>query len=129
MRSPFDLALVTPEANQFGTGGSADQSFQIGGGQAASYGATMDGVSVLTGRFNSVQWAAVNTPSVDAIQEFTVESNGFKAEYGRGSGGMMSFTTKSGTNEFHGTAYEFFRNNILDTRRFFEAQRGVLKAE
>jgi hypothetical protein len=87
----------------------------------------MDGVSILTGRFNSVQWASVNTPSVDAIQEFTVDSNGFKAEYGRGSGGMMSFTTKSGTNELHGTAYEFFRNHVLDTRRFFEAQRGVLK--
>jgi hypothetical protein len=123
MRSPFDLALVTPEANQFG----GDNAFQIGGGQGAAYGATMDGVSILTGRFSSVQWASVNTPSVDAIQEFTVESSGFKAEYGRGQGGMMSFSTKSGTNEFHGTAYEFFRNNALDTRRFFEAQKGVLK--
>lgn len=127
MRSPFDLALVTPEANQSEDAAVRDTSFQIGGGQGASYGATMDGVSILTGRFNSVQWASVNTPSVDAIQEFTVESNGFKAEYGRGSGGMMSFTTKSGTNELHGTAYEFFRNHVLDTRRFFEAQRGVLK--
>jgi hypothetical protein len=124
MRSPFDLALVTPEANQFG---GDDNAFQIGGGQGASYGATMDGVSILTGRFSSVEWASVNTPSVDAIQEFTVESSGFKAEYGRGQGGMMSFSTKTGTNEFHGTAYEFFRNDALDTRRFFEAEKGVLK--
>ena len=123
MRSPFDLALITPEANQFGD----DLTFQIGGAQGGSYGATMDGVTILTGRFNSVQWASVNTPSVDAIQEFTVESNGMKAEFGRGSGGSMSFTTRSGTNQFHGTAYEFLRNNVLDSRRFFEAQRGIYK--
>jgi hypothetical protein len=127
MRSPFDLALVTPEANQYSGGGDTDRDFQIGGAPGATYGATMDGVSILTGRFNSVTWASVNTPSVDAIQEFTVESNGFKAEYGRASGGIMTFTTKSGTNELHGTAYEFLRNHVLDSRRFFEAQRGVLK--
>jgi len=123
MRSPFDLALITPEANQHG----ADLTFQIGGAQGGSYGATMDGITILTGRFNSVQWASVNTPSVDAIQEFTVESSGMKAEFGRGSGGSMSFSTKSGTNQFHGTAYEFLRNNVLDSRRFFEAQRGIYK--
>ncbi len=127
MRSPFDLALVTPEANQYSGGGDQDRDFQIGGAPGATYGATMDGVSILTGRFNSVTWASVNTPSVDAIQEFTVESNGFKAEYGRASGGIMTFTTKSGTNELHGTAYEFLRNDALDARRFFEAQKGVLK--
>lgn len=123
MRSPFDLALLTPEANQNG----ADLSFQIGGGQGGSYGATMDGITILTGRFNSVAWASLNTPSVDAIQEFTVESSGMKAEFGRGSGGAMSFSSKSGTNEFHGTAYEFLRNNALDSRRFFEARKGVYK--
>ena len=127
MRSPFDLALVTPEANQYNGGGDVDRDFQIGGAPGATYGATMDGVSILTGRFNSVTWASVNTPSVDAIQEFSVESNGFKAEYGRASGGIMTFTTKSGTNELHGTAYEFLRNDALDARRFFEARRGVYK--
>lgn len=126
MRSPFDLALVTPEANQY-NGGNADRDFQIGGSTGGTYGATMDGVSILTGRFNSVEWASVNTPSVDAIQEFTVESNGFKAEYGRASGGVMTFTTKSGTNELHGTAYEFLRNDALDSRRFFEAEKATLK--
>lgn len=126
MRSPFDLALVTPEANQY-NGGDQDRDFQIGGSVGGTYGATMDGVSILTGRFNSVEWASVNTPSVDAIQEFTVESNGFKAEYGRASGGIMTFTTKSGTNELHGTAYEFLRNSALDSRRFFEAQKATLK--
>jgi len=123
MRSPFDLALLTPEANQHG----GDHTFQVGGAQGGAYGATMDGITILTNRFNSVQWASVNTPSVEAIQEFAVESGGMRAEFGRGSGGSVSFATRSGTNQFHGTAYQFLRNNALDCRRFFEPQRGIYK--
>lgn len=122
MRGAFDLALITPQVNQ-----PNDDNLNIGGGQGGAYGATLDGVSVLTGRFNSVQWANVNTPSVDAITEFSVDTNGFKAEYGRGQGGMITFSSKSGTNELHGTAYEFLRNDALDARRFFEAQKGKYK--
>ena len=122
MRGAFDLALITPEANQPG-----DDSFNVGGGQGGAFGATLDGVSILTGRFNSVQWTNVNTPSVDAITEFAVETNGFKPEFGRGQGGMITFSSKSGTNSLHGTAYEFLRNDALDARRFFEAQKGKYK--
>jgi len=122
MRGAFDLALITPQVNQ-----PNDDNLNIGGGQGGAYGATLDGVSVLTGRFNSVQWANVNTPSVDAITEFSVDTNGFKAEFGRGQGGMITFSSKSGTNELHGTAYEFLRNDALDARRFFEAQKGKYK--
>ena len=125
MRGAFDLAIITPEANQPDI--DADKAFNVGGGQAGSYGATLDGISILTGRFNSVQWANVNTPSVDAITEFSVETNGFKAEFGRATGGMITFASKSGTNEFHGTVYEFLRNDALDARRFFEAEKGTYK--
>ncbi len=122
MRGAFDLALVTPEANQ-----PNDDNFNVGGGQGGAFGATLDGVSILTGRFNSVQWTNVNTPSVDAITEFAVETNGFKAEFGRGQGGMITFSSKSGTNSLHGTVYEFLRNDVLDARRFFENQKGKYK--
>jgi hypothetical protein len=125
MRGAFDLAIITPEANEPDI--DSDKAFNVGGGQAGSYGATLDGVSILTSRFNSVQWANVNTPSVDAITEFSVETNGFKAEYGRASGGLLTFASKSGTNELHGTAYEFLRNNAVDARRFFEDEKGVYK--
>ena len=128
MRSPFDLALASPEGKQVaGTGAPTDEAFALGGGQAAAWGVTLDGVSAGTSRFGSVQWASVNTPSLDAITEFTVDTNGYKAEYGRASGGIMSFTSKSGTNELHGTVYEFVRNNAFDARRFFEAQKAVYK--
>ncbi len=122
MRGAFDLALITPEANQ-----PSDDNFNVGGGQGGAFGATLDGITILTGRFNSVQWSNVNTPSVDAITEFAVETNGFKAEFGRGQGGVITFSSKSGTNELHGTAYEFLRNDALDARRFFEDQKGKYK--
>ncbi len=128
MRNAFDLAIITPEAkSNNGNGTNPDESFALGGGQGGAFGITLDGVSAGTGRFGSVEWASVNTPSLDAITEFTVDTNGFKAEYGRATGGIMTFSSKSGTNELRGTAYEFLRNDALDARRFFEARRGVYK--
>src|SRR5262249_28094737 len=57
-------------------------------------------------------------PSVDAIQEFTVQSNAFAAENGQGTA-IISASLKSGTNQLHGSAYEFLRNQVLDARNFF----------
>jgi hypothetical protein len=128
MRNAIDLAMITPEAkNAGGTGVSDDNTFALGGGQAAAFGITLDGISANISRFSSVSLVAVNTPSLDAITEFTVETNGFKAEFGRAAGGTMTFTSKSGTNQVHGTAYEFLRNDVFDARRFFEARRGSYK--
>jgi hypothetical protein len=59
-------------------------------------------------------------PSPDAIQEFRVITNTFDAEYGRNSGSVVNVVTKSGTNEIHGDFYEFFRNNVLNTRGYFD---------
>ncbi len=123
LRSPFDLATLTPEAKNFG-----DNNFALGGGQSASYGTNLDGVSANTTRALTASWVAVNTPSVEAITEFTVESNGFKAEYGHAGGGMMSFSSKSGTNNFHGNVYEFLRNDALDANRFFSNALNQRKA-
>jgi hypothetical protein len=57
---------------------------------------------------------------VDAIQEFSVLTSNYSAEYGKTSGGVVNATTRSGTNGFHGSVYEFLRNSALDARNFFE---------
>ncbi|PYU63627.1 MAG: hypothetical protein DMG56_09245, partial [Acidobacteria bacterium] len=57
---------------------------------------------------------------VDAIQEFSVLTSNYSAEYGKTSGGVVNAITRSGTNAFHGSAYEFLRNSALDARNFFE---------
>src|SRR6266446_5141537 len=124
LRSPFDLAALTPEAKNLG----GDDGFVLGGGQAAGYGATLDGVSANTTRALQLSWVSSNAPSLEAVTEFTVDTNGFKAEYGHASGGVMTFSSKSGTNEFHGSAYEFLRNNDLDANRFFSNRSGTPRA-
>jgi len=62
-------------------------------------------------------------PSPDSIQEFRVLSNTFDAEYGRNSGAVINVVTKSGTNQWHGSVYEFFRNEVLDARGYLDPHR------
>jgi hypothetical protein len=69
----------------------------------------------------------INTISVEAIQEFKATGSAFSAEYGRATGGVLNLTTKSGTNQFHGTLFEFFRNDILDANAFFSNRIGLPK--
>lgn len=121
MRSPFNLVAVAAEAKGDG------QRMSLGGGQVASWDATLDGHSVGTNRSSDTAEAALNTPSVESLTEFTVDTNGFKAEYGQAGGGVMSFASKSGTNQVHGSAYDFLRNDAMDARGFFARQRSVYK--
>ena len=68
-------------------------------------------------------------PPVDAIQEFKVQTSGFDAEFGRSGAAVLNATIKSGGNDFHGSAWEFFRNDKLDAADFFENAGGIPKGE
>lgn len=121
MRSPFDLVSVASDSKGSGT------TLSIGGGQAASWSATLDGIPVNTNRSADAGETAYLTPSVESITEFAVDTNGFKAEYGQAGGGVITFASKSGTNQLHGSAYEFLRNDDFDARGFFAPTRSIYK--
>ncbi|MGA7240834.1 MAG: carboxypeptidase-like regulatory domain-containing protein, partial [Bryobacteraceae bacterium] len=121
VRTPFDLASLTPDAKNLG----GDNGFSVGGGQVAAYGTSLDGVSTNTSRALSKSWVASNSPSVEAIEQFTVDTNGYKAEYGHAGGGNLTYASKSGTNQLHGTVYEFIRNNDFDANNWFSNRSGI----
>jgi hypothetical protein len=91
---------------------------QAGGGGVNKTEFLLDGVSNQEQLFDGVQFR----PSVDLIQEFKVQENSFSAEYGRGSA-IINATTRAGTNEYHGSLFEFLRNEKLDARNFFSPSK------
>lgn len=68
-------------------------------------------------------------PSIEALQEFKIQTNAYSAEYGRSSGAVINATIKSGTNTLRGSAYEFMRNDALDANNFFSQRLGAPKPE
>lgn len=106
-----------------GTNPFAWGNFQIGGGQANQSASYIDGAPVNASYVN----LTALVPTQDAIQEFKVQTNALGPEFGRFAGGVINLTTKSGTNGFHGSAYEFFRNRSLNANTFFNNRAGVAR--
>ena len=119
------LARLNPGVAVSGGGGGQQggegnvSGFSSNGQRSTSNNFLVDGVD----NNNYFAGEAAQLPSVDSIQEFEVQTNTFAAEYGRNSGSVVNLVTKSGTNQLHGSAYEFFRNDVLDARNFFNKER------
>ncbi len=94
--------------------------FSVNGSREAANAFLVNGGDVEEGRNNG----ASVVPTLDSIQEFRLLTNSFDAEYGRFSGGVVNAITKSGTNQFHGTAFDFLRNDKLDARNFFDVNQS-----
>lgn len=95
----------------------------VNGGQESSNGFLINGGDVEEPKNNG---AAV-IPSLDAIQEFRILTSTYDAEYGRFAGGIVNVITKSGTNQFHGSVYEFLRNEDLNAKNYFDTTRATFK--
>lgn len=98
-------------------------NYQIGGGNGNQSSVLVDGSPVNTSYGNTVELV----PDQDVIQEFKVQTNNNTAEFGMYTGGVINMSTKSGTNAFHGTAYEYLRNTVLDANDFFAKRNGAGK--
>lgn len=105
------------------SGGLNPGNVSVNGQRETANGFLVNGGDVEESRNNG----ASIIPDLDAIQEFRLITNSFNAEYGRFSGGIVNVITKSGTNQVHGDAFEFLRNDVLDSRNFFDPGRGSFK--
>lgn len=151
-RSFQDLILLTPGtvtqtpqasgAAPYGVGVGQTGEFSVNGQRPESNYYTVDGVSANVGAsaggvMTQTAGASGSLPgatalgttqalvSVDDLQEFRVQSSTYSAEYGRSPGGQFAFETKSGTNQWHGTAYDYLRNNYFDANDWFNDYFGV----
>src|SRR5215203_3262986 len=99
-----------------GTGLNSGVDMSVNGNQSNSNLWTVDGVNNMDVGSNRT---LLVFPSVDSIQEFRVERNSFSAEFGQAQGAVVNLITKGGSNEFHGSLFEFFRNDSLNENNFF----------
>src|SRR5712691_4683716 len=112
-RNPIDLlGLSTGIRIQGGFGGKNGSwgNFSSNGGLANANTVLVEGLALDLAQMNGPAFV----PPVDATQEFRVQTNNFSAEFGRSAGAVVTFSVKSGTNQLHGSAYEFLRNKVLN---------------
>jgi hypothetical protein len=128
LRSPETFVFLAPGTqgpgtNQNGSNSSGIFQSKLSGGQNFSTEVLLDGVS--TTRSDSGSAFDQTAPSVEALSEFKVLTSTFSSEYGRTSGGIESFATKSGSNDYHGTAFYLFRNTSLDANSWINNFNGT----
>ena len=146
-RSFQTLIMLTPGVvlTPVVPGGGEQGQFSVNGQRADANYFTVDGVSAnagsIAGNTALNQVAGGSLPafsalggtnslvSVDAMQEFRIQTSSFAPEFGRSPGGQVAIVTRSGTNDLHGTVFEYFRNNVLDASDWFSNHNGLPKAQ
>jgi hypothetical protein len=128
-RNFAQLALLTAGTapSEPGARDEGGYGFSAGGARSLQNNFLLDGVdnnSNLPDLLNETNY--VIQPSVEALEEFKVQTNAYSAEFGRGNGAIINATIKSGTNQFHGSAYEFLRNEMFDAKNFFDDPNSAI---
>ena len=125
-RNALQLTTLTPGTVLTNAGTESGQQDNIGlsvnGLRATQNNFQLDGTMYTNRFFDSVP----TMPNPDALQEFTIQSSNYSAEFG-GAGALVQLSTRSGSNEIHGTAFEFLRNTVLNGRNFFNLQKPPFK--
>src|ERR1051325_4405819 len=124
-RNVLQLQVLVPGSVSAGSldQGANTPGYAVNGGIGGSNFYSLDGGEYQDSYFN----APLPFPNPDAIQEFTIQTNSYSAEFGRNRGASINAVTKSGTNQLHGGAFEFVRNNNFDSRPFFSLGVPVFK--
>ena len=127
-RAATSLAALAPGIVMIDSGQGAENYpvFAIAGGRARNQNFTLDGGNV-TNAVGLTRPQQMTSLPMDAMQEFRVISNSYSAEHGHSAGGVIALSTRSGTNELHGSVFEYLRNNALDARYFFAPSKAPLR--
>ena len=112
LRSPFGFASIMPGVTGDTTGGGGSMNIKVNGSPDTSFKVLLDGQDI-TATYSDASHSASQQPAVEALQEFTLQASNFAAEFGQITGGLYNFTTKSGTNGLHGSAFIFVKNEDL----------------
>jgi hypothetical protein len=120
-RNTLDLLKTLPGVTATNPDSGASGNYSIGGQRTDSITFLLDGGNNTDLLSNNV----VANPNPDAVAEFRVLESNYNAEYGRNAGGIVSVVTKSGSNQFHGTAFDYIRNNDFNANSFFNNEQGL----
>ena len=127
-RDSLALAYLTPGVvGSAGARGATNTNFVANGSRNSTSDVMVDGVTVTTVEQNSGITDLKYKPSVDAVQEFKMQTNFFPAEYGQTGGAVINMVTKSGTNSFHGTGFYFLRHSDFNANSWFANRNGSVR--
>jgi hypothetical protein len=117
-RSLETLVYLAPGVAGWGMAGNGSDTLKINGGQEMGTDFLIDGITTNRQQNGSGSFGIVS-PSVSAVSEFRISTSGMPAELGRTTGGISNFSTKGGANNYHGMAYDYFKNSVLDANTWF----------
>ena len=117
-----DLAFMVPGVQTAEEGGKGSP-YVVNGARADASNVTVDGFN----NQNPRDAGAQARPPLESLQEFKLQTSGYSAEYGRLAGGVVTMALKSGGNRFHGSIFEYLRNDLFDARNFFDAGKSKLR--
>jgi hypothetical protein len=127
-RAATSMVALAPGAVVIDSGAGAENYplFSVAGGRVRNQNFTLDGGNV-TNAVGLTRPQQMTSLPIDAMQEFRVISNNYAAEYGHSTGGVITLSTRSGTNQYHGSLFDYQRNDALDARNFFAVSKPPLR--